>query len=111
MCLCVAMECDSVRAQPLQMQNGWNHALSAEAIQRPEQHAIELAATCILEQGRELLAALGTLTSTLLINILGDDVMAGIGAPCTQLRQLVLGVLPLIVGAHATVERHTHRPS
>src|SRR5262245_65953975 len=50
------MEGHAVGVQPLEMMDRRHHALAAKAVERPEQHAIELAAAGVLEQGGKLLA-------------------------------------------------------
>jgi hypothetical protein len=50
-----------IAVEALQVHDRLHHPLAGEAVQRPEQHDIELAAVCILEQPGELCAALGVL--------------------------------------------------
>jgi hypothetical protein len=42
------------------------------------------------------------------VDVFMHDGVASVGAPCAQLAQLVLGVLALIVGANAGVNRNTY---
>src|ERR1700760_2070197 len=41
--LCIAVKTYTVVCEPLEVADGWPHALAAEAVQRPAQHKIELA--------------------------------------------------------------------
>src|SRR5215831_338301 len=45
----VAVECHAVGIQPLEVMDRRHHTLAAKAVERPEQHAIELAAAGVLE--------------------------------------------------------------
>jgi len=74
----------------LQVQDGRDHAFAGEAVERPEQHAIELALVGILEQRSELLAALGALPAAFMVNVLVHELVASAGTPLPQLPQLVL---------------------
>ena len=81
--LSVAMEADAVGGEPLQIHDSWLHSLAGKSIERPKQHAIELAPMRILEQGRKLLAAIDAFAPTLLVNVLADYLVPSSGAPRT----------------------------
>jgi hypothetical protein len=49
MWLGIAMEARATGSEALQVHDGWHHALASEAVECPEQHAIELALVGILE--------------------------------------------------------------
>jgi hypothetical protein len=93
------------------VQDRLNHSFSAEAVERPEEHEIELAAVRVLEQPGELCAALCALTAGFVIDILGRNLMPRPGAPFPQRDQLVLGVLAFVVSAYPRVNSDPHRYS
>ncbi len=84
------------------MIQGGRYSLPAEAIERPEQHQVELALVSVDEHLLELSAprsAAGLVT----------DVFAGDGplllpAVLAELNQLILGVLPTVFRGHAGVK-------
>jgi hypothetical protein len=78
------------------MHNRLRHALSAESVQGPKQHAIKFPLGGILEQSGELLALVRALPAAFGFNVFPDDRVAGVGAPSPQFTELVLGVLALI---------------
>ena len=80
------------------MHDGGHHALAAETIERPEQHAVEPALVGIVEQGGELLAFFGAFPAGLLVDVLMNDLMTSTGAPGPELAELVLRVLAFVVG-------------
>src|SRR5215471_3612043 len=89
----VAMEVHAVGVQPLEMMDRRHHALAAKAVERPEHHAIELAAAGVLQQGGKLLALARALAAAHAVNVFADNVAARIGAPGAQVAELVLRVL------------------
>jgi hypothetical protein len=94
----VAVEADAAGSKALQVHDGRHHAFAGEAVERPEQHAIELALVSILEQRSELLAVLGALPAALVVDIFVQELVASAGAPLAQLSELVLRILPFVVG-------------
>src|SRR6516165_2684534 len=106
--LCVTVESHAVGSQPLPVQDGRDHAFAGEAVERPEQHAIELALVGILEQRSELLAVLGALPAAFMVNVLVHELVASAGAPLPQLPQLVLRILTFVVGTDASVDSYAH---
>ena len=57
--------------EPIQMLEGFEHALPAQAVESPEQHHIKLALSCIDKELSEL-CAIGT-AAAFMINIFGHD--------------------------------------
>src|SRR6516164_1815929 len=106
--LCVTVESHAVGSQPLQVQDGRDHAFAGEAVERPEQHAIELALVGILEQRSELLAVLGALPAAFMVNVLVHELVAIAGAPLAQLSELVLGMLAFVVGRNSCINSYAH---
>src|SRR5262249_11523811 len=104
----IAVKAHAVGSQPLQVQDGRDHAFAGEAVERPEQHAIELALVGILEQRSELLAVLGALPAAFMVNVLVHELVASAGAPLPQLPQLVLRILTFVVGTDASVDTYAH---
>src|SRR5262245_59234417 len=49
-----------------------------------------------------------SLTAALLVDVLVDDLVPGVSAPCTQLAQLVLRILAFIICADARVNSYAH---
>ena len=94
----VAVEADAAGSKALQVHDGRHHAFAGEAVERPEQHAIELALVGILEQRSELLAILDAFATAFVVNVFVGDLVASDGAPLAQLSELVLGILPFVVG-------------
>src|SRR5712671_6253032 len=86
-----------MRGEALQMPDRGRHALTAEAVEGPYKQEVELASCCAGEHRCELLSVLGTLATILVLDVLAHDWVAHPLAPCTQLQQLVVGGLPLIV--------------
>ena len=72
----VGVKCHAVRGQPLEMHNRLRHALSAESVQCPKQHAIKFPLGGILEQGGELLPLLCALPAAFAFNVLPANRMA-----------------------------------
>ena len=79
------------------MHDGRHHAFAGEAVERPEQDAIELALVGVFEQRSKLLAAVHTLPTAFPVHVLMNELVTGIGAPLPQLMQLVLGILTSVV--------------
>src|SRR5215471_12751954 len=102
------MEGHAVGVQPLEMMDRRHHALAAKAVERPEHHAIELAAAGGLEQGGKLLALARALATAHAVNVFADNVVARIGAPGAQLAELVLRVLAFVLSRHPRINRNTH---
>jgi hypothetical protein len=90
------------------VQDGRDHAFAGEAVERPEQHAIELALVGILEQRGELFAVFGAPFAAFMVNVLVHEFVASAGAPLPQLPQLVLGVLAFVIGTDASVDSYAH---
>ena len=84
------------------------HAFAGEAIERPEQHAIELALVGILEQRGELFAVFGALFAAFMVNVLVHEFVASAGAPLPQLSELVLRVLAFVISTDASVDSYAH---
>jgi hypothetical protein len=71
------------------VQDGGHHAFTGEAVERPEQRAIELALVGIIEQCGEPFAAVYALPAALVVDVLANKLMTGIGALFSQLSDLV----------------------
>src|SRR5262249_40689974 len=104
----VAMEGHAVGVQPLEMMDRRHHALAAKAVERPEQHAIELAAACGPEQCGKLLALARALAAAHAVNVFANNVVARIGAPGAQIAELVLRVLAFVLSRHPRIDRNAH---
>src|SRR3990167_8337691 len=91
------------------MHNGWDHAFSGEAVQRPEQDGIEGAGLGIPEQGRELLAV--GVPAAVVIDVFADDGVAVSGAPRPQFAELVFRVLAFVVCGDTGVDRKSSHPA
>src|SRR5262252_1357164 len=102
------MEGHAVGVQPLEMMDRRHHALAAKAVERPEQHAIELAAAGGLEQGSKLLALARALAAAHAVNVFADNVVARIDAPGAQIAELVLRVLAFVLSRHPRIDRNAH---
>ena len=63
------------------MQDSRHHAFTAETVEGPEQHAVELALVSIFEQGGELLAVLDALPARVLVDVLVDDLVTSAPLP------------------------------
>jgi hypothetical protein len=61
-----------------------------------------------LEQLGKLLAALGALPASFMVDVFLHHRMASVGAPLPQLPQLVLRVLAFVVGRDAGVDSYAH---
>src|SRR5262245_6251419 len=85
-----------------------HHALATKAVERPEQHAIELAAAGFLEQGSKLLALARALAAAHAVNVFADNVVARISAPGAQVAEVVLRVLAFVLSRHPRIDRHSH---
>src|SRR5215472_18910464 len=85
-----------------------HHALAAKAVERPEQHAIELAAAGGLEQGGKLLALARSLAAAHAVNVLAHEVVARTGTPRAQVAELVLRVLAFVLSRHPRIDRNAH---
>ena len=77
----VAVEADAAGSKALQVHDGRHHAFAGEAVERPEQHAIELALVGIPEQRGELLAILDAFAAAFVVNVFVGDLVASAGAP------------------------------
>src|SRR5258707_7994085 len=89
-----------MRGEALQMSDSRGHTLAAEAVERPDEQNVELAPRGVGEHRCELLSVLDALAAILVLNVFTDERVAHTLAPCTQLQELVLRVLPLIVRRH-----------
>src|SRR5262249_46874967 len=98
----------AVGVQPIEMMDRRHHALAAKAVERPEQHAIELAAAGVLEQGSKLLALARALAAAHAVNVFADNVVARIGAPGAQVAELVLRILAFVLSRHPRIDRNAH---
>src|SRR5882757_1209932 len=96
-----------MRGETLQMRDRGCHALAAEAIERPYQQEVKLASCCAGEHHGELLSALGAFAAILVLNVFTDERVAHTLAPCTELQELVLRVLPLIVRSKGCLSNKT----
>src|SRR5215831_18588634 len=105
----VAVERHAVGVQPLQVMDRRHHTLAAKAVERPEQDAIELAAAGVLEQGGKLFALARALAPAHAVNVLADEVVAGIGTPGAQVAELVLWVLAFVLSRHPGIDRNAHK--
>src|SRR5215469_2706556 len=90
------------------MDDRLSHALAAEPIWCPKQHAIELPLRRIVEQGGELFPLLPTLPTALVIDVLPTDCMPGVACPVPQLSELILRVLAFVVGRDSRINRDAH---
>jgi hypothetical protein len=91
------VEANAVGRQALQVEHGRDHPLAAEPIERPAEHKLELPPMRVRQHRRKLRPLLRALPAARVIHILARDLMAGTGAPCAELPELVLRVLPLVV--------------
>src|SRR5262249_59827881 len=94
----------AVGVQPIEMMDRRHHALAAKAVERPEQHAIELAAAGVLEQGSKLLALARALAAAHAVNVFADNVVARIGAPSAPVAEVVLRVLAFALSRHTRTD-------
>ena len=85
-----------------------HHTLAAKAVERPEQHAVELAAAGVLEQGGKLFPLARALAPAHAINVLADEVVAGIGTPGAQIAELVLWILAFVLSRYSGIDRNAH---
>src|SRR5262249_23513089 len=99
------VKCHAVAVQTLQVHDRLDHPLAGEAVQRPEQHHVELATVGVVEQLGELPAAFGTLPAGFMFDILGGNLMPRPGAPFPLTDELVFRILPAVVGAYSGVNR------
>jgi hypothetical protein len=102
--LAEAVEADAIGAKPLKVSDGRSHALSAEAIKRPDKQDVEFSLRCGCEEPPELLALVGALAAALVIDVFAHNDVAHTVTPCSQLDELVLWVLALIVGGDPGVD-------
>lgn len=100
----VGVKVDAVDLEPLQVADGLRHALPAEAVQRPEQHQVELAPGRGREELGKCLALALALPAALMLDVLMHERVAGTHAPRPQLQQLVLGTLSFVVGRYPCVD-------
>src|SRR6266852_1851257 len=84
------------------------HAFAAEPVERPYEKEVELAPRRIVEQLGEHLAVLDTLAAILMLDVLAHDQVAHTLAPCAELPELFLGILPLVVGRDAGIDRNQY---
>src|SRR5262249_34136075 len=59
-------------------------------------------------QGGKLLALARALAAAHAVNVFADNVVARIGAPGTQVAELVLGVLAFVLSRHPRINRNAH---
>src|SRR5215472_14882938 len=104
----VVVERHAAGIQPLEVMDRRHHTLAAKAVERPEQHAIELAAAGVLEQGGKLFALARALAPAHAVNVLADEVVAGIGTPGAQVAELVLRVLAFVLSRYSGIDRNAH---
>jgi len=83
---------DAILQQALQVVERFEHAFTAEAVQAPEQHQIELPLAGVGKHALELLAV--AMLAGGAVHVLADDLPLLGGSELPQLRQLVPGVLP-----------------
>ena len=88
------------------MMQRFEYAFTAEAVERPEQHQIELVLAGVLEQALELLAV--AVLAGGAVHILAADGPLLRGGGNAQLRELIFGVLPFVAGRDAGVESDLH---
>lgn len=100
----VGVEVDAVSLEPLQVADRPRHALPAEAVERPEEHQVELATRRACEKLREGLAVSLALGAALVLHVLVLELVPGALAPGAQLDKLVLRILPFVVGRHSGVD-------
>jgi hypothetical protein len=72
----VRVESDPIAVEFLQVHDRLHHPLAREAVQGPEQHHIEPATVCVIEQLGELPAALCALAAGFVLHVLGGDLMS-----------------------------------
>ena len=100
----VGVKVDAVGLEALQVAHRLCHPLTAEAVERPEEHQVELAVGgCCKELGERLAVALALGAALVLdvldvLDVLGDELVPSAHAPGAQLQKLVLGILPFVVG-------------
>src|ERR1700682_1634612 len=102
--LAVAVETHTMRVQALQVDNSRGQAVAAEAVERPDEDHVELAACGVNEQLRALWSLITTLGAALMLHVFGGDIVIHTAAPGAQLLQLVLGVLALLVRGDSCVD-------
>src|SRR5215472_11776561 len=92
------------------MHDGRHHALAAEPIQRPEHDQIEPTPAGVLKELGELLTLVGALSTALVIDIFGNQIVASVPAPVAQLHELVLRILIFVVRAYPSIDCNAHGP-
>src|SRR5216683_1865464 len=80
------------------------HALAAEAVERPYKQQTKLASRGASEHRCELLSVLDALAALLVFDVFAHHWIAHTLAPCTQLQELVVRGLPLIVGRYPGID-------
>ena len=115
---CVGVKADPSRGQPLQMSDRRHHALAREAVECPAQNNVELALVSIIEHSGEFRPFILAFAAAHAFDVLALDDVPGMGTPCPQLKQLIVGVLAMAaivlvtvfcVGAHPSIDRNAHR--
>jgi hypothetical protein len=94
-----------IGSKPLQVDHGRSHAIAREPVECPDEYYVEFASRGIGEQPAELLSLVGTLGTALVVDIFAHHHVPHPVAPCPKLRELVLGVLALVVGRDPRVDR------
>jgi hypothetical protein len=82
---------DAVLCQALQVMQRFEHAFTAEAVERPEQRQVEFPLTCVVDQAPELFAVRALPTG--LVDVLADDAPILRRGELSELLELVLHVL------------------
>src|SRR5580658_6203593 len=98
-----------MRGEALQMPDGRRHPFPAEPIERPDQQQVELASRGAGKHRTELPPVFDALAAILVLDVLALDGIAHTAAPCTELPELVLRVLPFVVCRNPGVDRYPHR--
>src|SRR5215471_14597213 len=104
----VTVKRDAVAGEPLQIHDRGHHALAAEPVKRPEEHAVEFPAVGVFELSGKLPSLVHALATALPVDVLVHDAVAGVRTPGAEFAELAFWVLTFVVGAHPGVDRNAH---
>jgi hypothetical protein len=100
-------ECDAMRGEALQVRHRGRHSFAAEPIERPYEQEVELASRGAGKHRGELLSVFDAFATILVLDVFAHNWVAHARTPIAQLAELVLRVLPFVVGRHSGVDRNS----
>src|SRR5262245_60832384 len=97
---------NAVLGEALEMLKGFEHALTAEAVEAPEEHHVELALAAVGEKLLELFTVAALAAGA--IDVLMDHRPVLRRGELPELLKLIGHILPAVAGADSGIERRSH---